>query len=249
MAVQSVGRLDRSVLAAVLVAAGTLLCACESQHAGPARPAPAPAPAVSSVDGAWEVLQAGNSRYVSGRLLHPDQSVQRRAELAAGQHPRAVVLACSDSRVPPEIVFDTGLGDLFVVRVAGNTDVPAAVGSIEYAVEHLHVPLIVVLGHQSCGAVEAAVKADKSGERAPGELDAILAPIAPAVKVAKGQPGDINENAMQDNVALVVERLRTSEPILAEAVRSGKLKIMGCRYDLESGKVSVVGRVVAATRE
>lgn len=191
---------------------------------------------------AWARLIDGNSRYVNGRSEHPDQSIMRRNEIAKGQHPFAVVLTCSDSRVPPEILFDAGLGDIFVIRVAGNTADAAALGSIEYAVEHLHVPLVVVLGHQRCGAVQAAVDAAKSGDRPGGHLAAILDPIAPAVASAGNKPGDLAENAMQENVSRTVHQLKTCKPILSAAVREQKLSVIGARYDLDSGRVTMVGK-------
>ncbi len=191
---------------------------------------------------AWQRLQAGNARFVNNRLEHPDCSSIRRAEVAKGQHPFAIVLTCSDSRVPPEILFDTGLGDIFVVRVAGNTADAAAIGSIEYAVEHLHVPLVVVLGHERCGAVQAAVQAVAKHEAAPGHLPAIIDPIVPAVNAARGRPGDEVENAVQENVTRVVARLKSSGPVLAEAIHEHHLAILGARYDLDTGQVTQISQ-------
>jgi carbonic anhydrase len=189
---------------------------------------------------AWDRLRAGNERFVSNRMEHPDQSPPRRVQVAKGQHPFAAVLACSDSRVPPEIIFDTGLGDIFVIRVAGNTADDAAVASMEYAVEHLHVPLIVVLGHQRCGAVQAAVEADQSHGRPEGHLPAILDPILPAVRAVKGQGGDVVENAVRENVLRVVHQAQNSRPILVEAVRAHHLGVLGADYELDTGRVSLV---------
>lgn len=189
---------------------------------------------------AWEQLMAGNERFVNGRLEHPEQSSMRRTEVAKGQHPYAIVLTCSDSRVPPEVVFDAGLGDIFVIRVAGNTADDAAIGSMEYAVEHLNVPLIVVLGHQRCGAVQAAVQTAGKNTRPAGHLAAIINPIVPAVSAIKGQSGDVAENAMQQNVLRTVNQLRSSRPVLAEALHERKLSIVGARYDLDTGKVTVL---------
>ncbi len=209
------------------------------REAKPARPTVAPAAAMTATR-AWQRLQAGNTRFVNNRLEHPDCSSIRRAEVARGQHPFAVVLACSDSRVPPEIVFDVGLGDIFVVRVAGNTADAAAIGSIEYAVEHLHVPLVVVLGHERCGAVQAAVEVVDRHEAAPGHLGAIIDPIVPAVNAARGQAGDEVENTVRENVTRVVSQLRSSRPVLAEAVHGHHLAVLGARYDLDTGEVTLV---------
>ena len=138
-------------------------------------------------DRALQKLMEGNTRYVSARLAHPNQTPARRAEVSEGQHPFAVIVGCSDSRLPPEIIFDQGLGDLFVVRLAGHVLNDEALGSIEYAVEHLGTQLIMVLGHDRCGAVTAAVK---EGD-ASGHLGSIMKAIAPAVKKAKDRPGDL----------------------------------------------------------
>jgi carbonic anhydrase len=189
---------------------------------------------------AWEQLMAGNERFANGRPEHPEQSVMRRLEVAKGQHPCAIVLTCSDSRVPPEVVFDAGLGDIFVIRVAGNTADDAAIGSMEYAVEHLGVPLIVVLGHSRCGAVKAAVETFEKNTRPAGHLGAIVSPIVPAASEVKGQGGDLAENAMRQNILRTVSQLRSSRPILAEALHERKLSIVGARYDLDSGKVTMI---------
>ena len=185
-------------------------------------------------------LMAGNRRYAAQRARRPNQTGRRRVEVAAGQHPFAIVLGCADSRVPPEIVFDQGLGDLFVVRVAGNIADDAAVGSFEYAVEHLEQRLILVLGHDRCGAVAAAVEAAEKGGDAPGHLGALLGPIRPAVERARGRGGDLLGNAVRANVESVVERLQASEPVLAPAAKTGRLKIVGGRYDLRSGRVELI---------
>ena len=187
-------------------------------------------------DQALAKLAAGNKRFVKTGLLHPNQTAARRKAIAKGQTPFAIVLSCSDSRVPPEIAFDQGLGDLFVYRVAGNTVNNECLGSIEYAIDHFNVPLLMVLGHQRCGAVEAAVK----GGEAPGHIGSVLEPLKPAVEKTRGMPGDHVENAVRANVELMVDQLKNSSPIIAEAVRNGKLKIVGARYDLRSGKVEII---------
>jgi len=192
----------------------------------------------ASADIALAELIAGNRRFVSGAMQHPNASDERRAKLAAGQSPIAAVLSCSDSRVPPEIVFDQGLGDLFVVRVAGNIASPAEIGSLEYAVEHLHVPLIVVLGHDKCGAVAAALEAVESGGTAPGHVGVIVDAIKPAVLTARKQTGDLLANAIRNNVGLVDRQLRDSQPLLAPAAAASKLKIAAAVYSLTSGAVT-----------
>jgi len=191
--------------------------------------------AVVSGDKALQKLMDGNNRYVSAQMSHPNQTPARRSEVIEGQHPFAVIVGCSDSRVPPEIIFDQGLGDLFVVRLAGHVLSDEALGSIEYALEHLGTRLIMVLGHDNCGAVTAAVK----GGDIPGHIGSIVKAIAPAVKKAKNQPGDLLENAIRENVAMVVEQLKYSDPLLKELVENGALKIVGAHYHLDDGKVSV----------
>jgi len=146
-------------------------------------------------------------------------------------------LTCADSRVAPEIIFDQGLGDVFDVRVAGNVAGNDEIASLEYAAEHLHTPVIVVMGHQKCGAVSAAVEAKPGGEAA-GHLSALLTPISSAVEKAKKLQGDVVENAVRINVENVVEELRTSKPILSELVSEGKLTIVGAVYSLDTGKVT-----------
>ncbi len=181
-------------------------------------------------------LMAGNMRFVAGHPAHPNQAHARLSEVAQVQHPLAAVLACSDSRVPPEIIFDRGVGDLFVVRVAGNTADDVAIGSMEYAVEHLGVKVVMVLGHKRCGAVSAAV----AGGEAPGHIRSLVEALLPAVNAAKGRPGDLVDNAVHLNVTQVTGRLRLAEPILSEAVHSGHLKVVGAYYDLDTGRITVL---------
>jgi len=157
---------------------------------------------------------------------HPDQSLARLREIEPAQQPLAVVLSCSDSRASPEVVFDQGLGDLFVIRVAGNVTDDTVVGSVEYAVEHLKTPLVVVLGHQGCGAVQAAVSANQEANHTPSFVDA----IKPLVEETKSQPGDTVENCVRLNVAHVVQQLQASQPVLAEVSQKSKLQIVGAYY-------------------
>lgn len=182
-----------------------------------------------------EKLLQGNKRYVAGKSLHPNNSAKRRTQVATGQHPFAIIVSCSDSRVPPEVLFDQGLGDLFVIRSAGHVVDDFALGSIEYAVEHLGSKLIVVLGHERCGAVDATVK----GGEAPGHVKNVVEAIRPAVAKARGKHGDVLCNAVKSNVKMTAEKIRGSGPILAEPIGDGLLKIVGAYYDLDSGAVEM----------
>ena len=183
---------------------------------------------------ALQELKVGNSHHADHRYRHPHETPIRQHELTAGQHPHAVILGCADSRVPPEIVFDQGLGDLFTVRVAGNVAGDYEIASIEYAVEHLHTPLLVVMGHQKCGAVSAAAE----GGKADGHLSELIKAIQPAVDKAKSMPGDVIDNAVRTNVEMVVSQLRTSQPLLSSFVKAGKLRVVGAVYSLDTGKVT-----------
>jgi carbonic anhydrase len=213
---------------ALAVSMAIFLAGCKS--APPATTDHETAPAAQSP---LDVLKEGNRRFVEGRMVHDHQNMERLMEVAKGQHPIAIIVGCSDSRVAPEIVFDQGLGDLFVVRVAGNVIDDHALGSIEYAVEHLHTSLIVVLGHDRCGAVQAAI----SGDDAPGHIQSIVESIRPAVEAAKSEPGDLLDNAIDENVRRVVNQLQTSQPILGHEVQEGHLQVVGARYLLDSGAV------------
>ena len=193
------------------------------------------APAVSA-DSARQKLVDGNRRYVEGTMTHPDQTADRRGEVAKGQHPFAAIVSCADSRVPPEVVFDQGLGDLFVIRVAGNIADDAALGSLEYAVEHLGVGYIMVLGHERCGAVDATLK----GGEAPGHIGTLVREIQPAVKSVKGKDGDPLDNAVRANISAVVKKLKAAGPILSARVKSGTLTVVGAHYDLDDGAVSIL---------
>jgi carbonic anhydrase len=190
-------------------------------------------------DEALARLLDGNRRFVAGQPLHPNQSPERRSMLAAGQQPFAFVLGCYDSRVSHELVFDQGLGDLFSSRTAGNLLDDAIVGGIEFGVEEFHVPLVLILGHQRCGAVAATVDAVTAGTTAPGLIGQVVAAIRPAVAVAQAQPGDLVDNAVRAHVQLGVARLQTS-PVLAEAIEQGKLTVAGGYYSLDTGTVDII---------
>ena len=189
-------------------------------------------------DLALQQLMEGNLRYAQGNASHPHQSLEQRAELVSGQHPFAVILGCSDSRIPPELIFDQGLGDIFVIRTAGEVVDNASLASIEYAVEHLDVPLVVVLGHDSCGAVTAAVQ----GGEAEGHLGSLMDFIRPAVEQAReaGEGSDLLNGSIDNNVFNIVEALKSSQPVLSEKVEAGELMILGARYRLDSGLVEIL---------
>lgn len=195
-----------------------------------------------SPDDILKDLLEGNQRFASGNVQAPRRGPKDFAPLADGQLPEAVIIACADSRVPPEILFDQGVGDLFVIRVAGNIVGGAGAvvkGSIEYAVAELGVKLIMVLGHTQCGAVKAAVKHLEDKDPLPGAIDEMVKLIQPAVERSKQKPGDAIENAIRENVLLGVERLKGLEPILKAPAAAGRLKVVGATYDLASGRVSV----------
>ena len=179
-------------------------------------------------------LKAGNEHHAQHKYQHPHETLARQMELVGSQHPEAEILSCSDSRVPPEIIFDQGLGDLFVVRVAGNVASDTEIGSLEYGAEHLHIPLLVVLGHESCGAVTAAAGAGEPE----GHIVTLVDLIKPAVEKSRGLTGDLISNSVKANVQMVVQKLRSSTPILSKLVAEGKLKIVGGVYSLETGKVT-----------
>jgi len=193
-----------------------------------------PATKVSKQD-ALAKLKDGNARYVAGNLIHPNQNPARRMQLAAGQSPFAVILGCADSRTSPEVVFDQGLGDLFVIRVAGNMADDHGTGSIEYAVEHLGSRLIVVVGHKRCGAVKAARDLAASGGHAPGKIGTLVDAIKPAVESTKN--ADMEET-VKANVKNAVKQLREAGPILKEMVDKGELGVVGGYYDLDTGVVT-----------
>lgn len=188
-------------------------------------------------------LIEGNKRFVDGKLLHPGRTPKDFAPLADGQAPLAVIVGCADSRVAPELVFDQGVGDLFVVRVAGNivSGAGASVkGSIEFAVGVLGARLIMVLGHTKCGAVQAAIDHIDSNDALPGSIGDMIDPIRPAVLSVKGRPGDKLTNVTKANVLKGVERLKQLDPILSKLAKSGELKVVGGVYDLRTGLIEMV---------
>ncbi len=188
-------------------------------------------------------LLSGNERFVKGQPASPRRAPEDFRELAAAQYPEAVIVSCADSRVAPEILFDVGVGDVFVVRVAGNVVEGAGAtvkGSIEYAIAELNVPLIMVLGHSGCGAVKAAIKHIDAKDSLPGAINGLVELIKPAVAQSQGVPGDILENAIRKNVEIGVERLKGLQPVLAPRVKDGKVNVVGALYDLRTGTVKMV---------
>ncbi|NOT74904.1 MAG: carbonic anhydrase [Cyclobacteriaceae bacterium] len=179
-------------------------------------------------------LKEGNQRFVTGKSTRPRQDFKRIKEVSTGQSPFAIIVGCSDSRVPNEIIFDQGLGDLFIVRTAGQVSTYASWGSIEFAEEVLGTKLIVVLGHTQCGAVNAAVKLPD----VPGHIVTLINAIKPAVEKAKTKnPTDLLDLAIRENIIMEVEQLRNLEPVLAKKIREGSIRIIGALYHLESGEV------------
>jgi len=194
---------------------------------------------ILSPEAALKRLMKGNKRYVEGVSKRHDFKHERKA-LTKGQNPFAGILSCADSRIAPEYAFDTGRGDLFVCRVAGNFLNTDVVASFEYAVSVLDTPLLMVLGHRSCGAVEATIKSIRDGTTLPGHLPALVEAIGPAVKDTQGKPGDALDNAIKQNVVLNVEALKAATPIIAALVSDKKVRVVGAIYNLEDGEVDLL---------
>jgi carbonic anhydrase len=192
----------------------------------------------SSSDSVLAWLKAGNNEYIHGQFNMHGIDTSLRINLSKEQHPKAVILTCSDSRVPPELIFNKGLVDLFVIRVAGNISDDAVVGSIEYAVEHLHTSLVVVMGHTSCGAVGAAVADLQSPKNEINDhIRSLTDKIEQAITTVNMQEKDLNEKALLSNIIFTVTSLSNSKPDLEDAVKKGNLKIVGAVYDLKTGRV------------
>jgi carbonic anhydrase len=222
-----------------LLCLGMLLCLVSSGMAQAAAPAPHGAHGSSeakpSADKVWANLMAGNARFVAGKP-QTYALASLRQKLASGQSPHVIILSCSDSRVSPELTFDQSLGDLFVVRAAGNVADAVGLGSIEYAVAHFHSPLLVVLGHQKCGAVIAAC----SGEKMPSaNLDAIMKKIGPAVAQAKtyAKADDLIDAAIKENVHQSAKDVLEHSEIIRDAVKAGKLSVIEAEYQFDTGEV------------
>jgi carbonic anhydrase len=196
-----------------------------------------------SADESLRLFKDGNARYAEGKPQHPHQDRERRALTAGqGQHPLAAVLTCSDSRVPPEIIFDQGIGDIFVIRVPGNISAPDEIGSIEYAVDHLATPLVVVLGHTQCGAVTAVV----DDAKLPPNIAALLEPIKPAVAKAREDNPEATQDvllnaASKENVWQSIADMLRQSPIIREKVKDGGVRVVGAIYEIDSGQVQWLG--------
>ncbi|WP_052442432.1 carbonic anhydrase [Streptacidiphilus neutrinimicus] len=238
--VSRASRTRRSFLAAGAAGAAGLaaapLWAATPADALPALDADAADGRPLTPDRVLRILEDGNRRWVTGRLRHPNQTVARREEVAAGQHPLATVFSCIDSRVPPEIVFDRGVGDLFVVRTAAQTNDGLVQGAVEYGVEESLTPLLVVMGHQRCGAVTFAVETLNAGEEAPAHLKDVLDALRPAYEAAKGLPGDQVDNTVRAQIRLTVRQLE-HDPILEPFERTGRAHVVGAYYSLDTGAV------------
>jgi carbonic anhydrase len=238
IAERGAGLSRRDLLRLAAVAAG--LVVARDPEAEAASPGPGGPPA----DEVLRRLLEGNRRFVKGETVSPRRSPGDFRPLAEGQRPMAVIVGCSDSRVPPELLFDQGVGDLFVIRVAGNIvrgAGPTVKGSIEYGVAELGASLVMVLGHSECGAVKAAIKHIDDRDPLPGAIGPLVNNVRPAVAKAKGMPGDQLDNTIGANVAIGVEQLRGLQPIVAPAVKRGQVKVVGAVYDLRTGSVSVAG--------
>lgn len=204
---------------------------------------PAPVTRDQDADTVLARLLKGNERFVKGETIAPRRRPADFAKLADGQAPGAILVGCADSRVSPDLIFDQGVGDLFVIRVAGNIihgAGAAVIGSIEYAVAELGVQLIIVLGHSQCGAVKAAIKHLDDHDALPGSIGALVNTIKPCVEMAKGLEGNKLENVIKANVKRGVESLAKQGPILTAALEKKKLKIVGAQYELRTGKVVVL---------
>jgi carbonic anhydrase len=224
------GFLKKAGVAAVGTALGSQSFAASS---------PKPENAISA-DEALDRLMEGNMRYVTGTSKLHDFNAER-AALVGGQNPYACILSCADSRIAPEYAFDSSRGDLFVVRVAGNFVSTNGLASLEYAVTYLGTRLLMVLGHQGCGAISGAISMIREGNVLPGSLPELMESLAPSVGLAINQPGDLLENAIRENVRLNVAALRAASPILSKMVVKDELRVVGGVYSLESGRVDLLG--------
>ncbi|MBP1748090.1 MAG: carbonic anhydrase [Deltaproteobacteria bacterium] len=188
------------------------------------------------INQALQTLLEGNKKFAAMKQAHPNQDKDRRDEVRAGQKPFAIIVGCSDSRIPPEILFDQGIGDLFVIRLAGNIVDDTALGSVEYAADHLDTRLVVVLGHAKCGAVTAAAK----GGEAHGHIGSIVRLITPAVDRVRDRSGDLIDNAIKENARLVAAAIASSKPILSKMVEEGKVAVVPAYYDIDTGLVELL---------
>jgi carbonic anhydrase len=220
------------------LAASAGLMLASAAHAKDDKPPPKPENMISP-DASLKRLMDGNARYVDGVARRHDFKHEREA-LAGGQNPYAAILSCADSRIAPEYAFDSGRGDLFVCRLAGNFANDDSVASLEYGVAVLGVPLILVLGHDACGAIDATIKSLKDDKPLPGHLPSLVNALAPAVKAVSGKGGDVLGNAIRQNVVDNVAKLKAASPILSAAVEKNKLRVVGGIYRLKDGRVDMV---------
>jgi carbonic anhydrase len=191
-----------------------------------------------TADEAFAKLKAGNERYVSAPQLCAVELLKQRESVAKGQTPWATILTCSDSRVPPELLFGgLGVGELFVARNAGNMVDTATMGTIEYGAEHLGVPLIVVMGHEGCGAVAAACAVVEKHEKFPGSIGPMVNAIVPAAMAVRGQPGDFVDNTVRESAKRTATKVATKSEIVSHLIKAKKVKVMAARYDLDDGRV------------
>lgn len=229
----NISRRNAIKFGAGVVGAGTLAVGVGLQPGSEEKAIAASDP--TTPDETIKALLDGNRRFVQRKRTNPHQDTARLAEVAKTQKPFASILSCADSRVPSEIVFDQGFGDLFVCRVAGNIATPEEIGSLEFGAAVLGSKVIMVMGHERCGAVAATIK----GASVPGQIGSLLEAIKPAVAKSEGQPGDRLENACKANVLVQIEKLKSS-PVLAQLIKENKLKIVGGYYDLDTARVSLV---------
>jgi carbonic anhydrase len=231
-----VGR--RGLLKLGIAAATSLAVTSAAQAKSNKKPVPKPEN-VMSPEASLERLRRGNARYIDGVSRRHDFKHEREA-LSAGQNPFAAILSCADSRIAPEYCFDAARGDLFVCRIAGNFASDEMIASLEYAVQVLNTPLIMVLGHEACGAVDATIKSVKDGTTLPGLLMSLVTALKPAVDAVKSDSGDMLSNAIKRNVALNVDKLKTTPPILKAFADNKKIRVVGGVYELRTGKVNLL---------
>lgn len=222
----------------LLGAAAMGLLWSNAAHAKKSKAPPKPENVVSP-EASLRRLKEGNQRYVQGVTRRHDFRSEREA-LAGGQNPYAAILSCADSRIAPEFAFDSARGDLFVCRVAGNFANEDTIASLEYAVAVLGAPLILVLGHEACGAVDATIKSLKDGKPLPGHIPSLVTALTPAVKAVADQPGNALDNAIRRNVVDNVAKLKAAAPILSAAVEQNKIRVVGGVYRLKDGTVEMV---------
>lgn len=230
-------KLKKYVICAIIMLTFSMIIAgCASQSQTSTNDEPTDEMKNVSTENSLKLLEEGNARFVSAETTTKDISEAKREDLSvAGQFPFAVIVSCSDSRVPPMLIFDQGLGDLFEIRVAGNVIDSVSLGSVEYAVEHLGSPLVVVMGHEKCGAVKATLE----GGEAPGSIGSIVENIKPAVEKVKASgvaEDQVYEKAIDENIKNAIAEIEKS-PVIEELVASGKLKVVGAKYDLDTGEV------------